>query len=166
MSRKHTFSMGAGWGIDVQDEFAPMVEDMLSQLAPEVSKVLLDDLLQPVFDRAKKSWPVGDYSKSTGKNKDRVGGRSRDALQMGDGRNKILFDGKSVYAMISNNAREPHKNRLYAYLIFFKGAKAAAGRVYSKRNVWQVLVRRPFLKRVKKIEGKLIEAINAAGGLD
>ena len=84
---------------------------------------------------------------------------------MGNGRDKILFDGKAVYARISNNARHPRTQKLYAYAIFFKGAKAAAGKVYHKRNVWQALVRKPFLKQVKLIEGKLVEAINRAGGL-
>lgn len=165
MSRKHTYSMGAGWGIDVQDEYGPMVEDMLNQVAPEVTKVLLDDLLMPVFTKAKKAWPVGDYSKATGNNKGRKGGTSRDGLMMGNGKDKILFDGKAVYARISNNARHPRTGKLYAYAIFFKGAKAAAGRVYNKRNVWQSLVRKPFLKQAKLIEGKLVEAINKAGGL-
>ena len=109
-----------------------------------------------MVEPARKKWPVGDYDKQS---TSRRGGVSKAALQ-----GAIEFDGNNIYAVIRNNAR--YKGRLYAYLIFFKGtAKFVGKRVVQKgTNVWQVLVRRPFLKRARRIERSLLAAIDRAAG--
>ena len=147
---------GASFGATVEDTFEPMINQILRRIAPEVEAILQQELLDPVVEPARKKWPVGDYDKQR---TSRRGGVSKAALE-----GVIEFDGNNIYAVIRNNAR--YKGRLYAYLIFFKGtAKFVGGRVVQKgTNVWQVLVRRPFLKRARRIERSLLAAIDRAAG--
>ena len=148
---------GASFGAKVEDNFSPLINQILRRIAPEVEAILQKELLDPVVEPARKKWPVGDYDKER---TSRRGGISKSALE-----GAIEFDGSSIYAVIRNNAR--YKGRLYAYLIFFKGtAKFVGGRTIQKGvNVWQVLVRKPFLKRARRIEKPLLEAIDRAAGL-
>ena len=153
----YELNRGATFGATVTDSFAPMINQILKRIAPEVEAILQEQILDPIVEPARKKWPVANYDKER---TNRRGGVSRAALQ-----GAIEFDGGSIYAVIRNNAK--YKGRLYAYLIFFKGtAKFVGGRVVQKgTNVWQVLVHKPFLKRAKKIEGPLLEAIDRAAGV-
>ena len=153
---RYNLNSGASFGASVEDGFSPMINQILKRIAPEVEAILQQELLDPVVEPARKKWPVGDYDKQR---TSRRGGVSKAALE-----GVIEFDGNNIYAVIRNNAR--YKGRLYAYLIFFKGtAKFVGGRVVQKgTNVWQVLVRRPFLKRARRIERSLLAAIDRAAG--
>ena len=154
---RYNLNSGATLGATVEDSFSPMINQILKRIAPEVEAILQEQILDPIVEPARKKWPVASYDRER---TSRRGGVSKAALQ-----GAIEFDGSSVYAVIRNNAR--YKGRLYAYLIFFKGtAKFVGGRTIQKGvNVWQVLVRKPFLKRARRIEKPLLEAIDRAAGL-
>ena len=143
---------GATFGGVIRDGLTPTINQILKKIAPEVERLLQEELLDPVVEPARQRWPIGDYDKQR---TSRRGGVSRKALE-----GAIEFDGTNIYAVVRNNARNP-KGQLYAYLIFFAGsARFVAGRKIEKgRNVWQELVRRPFLKRARKIEKPLLRAI-------
>jgi|TARA_R100000084_G_scaffold90772_1_gene44749 hypothetical protein len=137
---------------EIKDEFEPMIQGFLSQVAPDVVNLLERELLQPITSEARKRWPVGDYDRER---TSRRGGVSKRAL-----RYVITSDGRSIFARIENNAR--YKGYLYAYVIFIRGsAEFRGGRKRTKgKNVWQLFVRKPFIREAKKIEGKLLRLIN------
>ena len=155
--QNYNLNSGATFGATVTDSFTPMINQILKRIAPEVEAILQEQILDPIVEPARKKWPVANYDKERTR---RRGGVSKAALQ-----GAIEFDGGRIYAVIRNNAK--YKGRLYAYLIFFKGtAKFVGGRTVQQGvNVWQVLVRKAFLKRAKKIEGPLLEAIDRAAGV-
>ena len=149
---------GATFGGVIRDGLTPTINQILKKIAPEIEHLLQAELLDPIVEPARKVWPVGDYDKQR---TSRRGGVSKKALQ-----GAIEFDGSSIYAVIRNNARNP-RGQLYAYLIFFKGSRrfiAGQGFVEKGRNVWQELVRRPFLKRARKIEKPLLREIEKIAG--
>ena len=143
---------GATFGGVIRDGLTPTINQILKKIAPEVERLLQEELLDPVVEPARQRWPIGDYDKQR---TSRRGGVSKKALQ-----GAIEFDGSSIYAVIRNNARNP-KGQLYAYLIWRKGSRRFVnGRPIEKGiNVWQTEIRRPFLKLARKIEKPLLRAI-------
>tara|TARA_Y100001973_G_C5191764_1_gene331445 strand:- start:1905 stop:2414 length:510 start_codon:yes stop_codon:yes gene_type:complete len=148
----------------ITDELTPLVKNIMKAAAPKVLEVI-NEIMDPLVAEGRRKWPVGDYSMSTGANAGREGGQSKRKLR------KILRleDGDRIYAAIINDAKTPPSPKFpngfeYAYVIFEKrSALFINGKQRTKGvNVWSKLIRKPFMKRVRRFEKDLVSAIEDA----